>query len=115
MRTVDLHRNTTSAPSAGQGIDPKSDIVGLTTKISGPTGEKVEATFSVMGSVGDIFDREPIPFGVGGATIISLAGTTSAQWSANVKENRYAGIGIDLLTMGASTISFNARATDGDL
>ena len=113
MRIVDLHRNTTSAPSAGQGIDPKSGLVGLTAKINGPTGETVEATFSVMGSVGDIFDREPILFG--GASIISLAGTTSAQWSENVDKNRYAGIGIDLLTMGASTISFNARATDGDL
>lgn len=113
MRIVDLHRNTTSAPSSGQGIEPKSDIVGLTAKISGASGDAVDATFSVMGSVGDIFDREPIMFG--GASIISLSGTTSAQWSENVDRNRYAGIGIDLLTMGASTISFNARATDGDL
>ena len=77
MRIVDLHRNTTSAPSSGQGIEPKSDIVGLTAKISGTTGETVEATFSVMGSVGDIFDREPILFG--GASIISLSGMTSEQ------------------------------------
>ena len=113
MRIVDLHTNTTSAPSSGMGIDPKSDIVGLTAKINGTTGETVEATFSVMGSVGGTFDPEPILFG--GASIISLAGTTSAQWSENVDKNRYAGIGIDLLTMGASTISFQARATDGDL
>jgi hypothetical protein len=112
MRIVDLHRNTTSAPSLGQGIDPKSDIVGLTAKISGASGDAVDATFSVMGSMGGVFDREPILFG--GASIISLSGTTSAQWSEIVEKNRYVGIGIDLLTMGASTISFNARATDSD-
>ena len=113
MRIVDLHRNTTSAPSAGQVIEPKSGLVGLTAKINGSAGAAVDATFSVIGSVGGTFDPEPILFG--GASIISLSGTTSAQWSANVDKNRYAGIGIDLLSMGASTISFNARATDGDL
>lgn len=113
MRIVDLHRATASAPSSGMGIEPKSDDVGLVARILGPGGASVMSTFSVMGSVGTPFDKEPILFN--GASIMSLAGTGKAQWSGKVEGNRYSNISIDLLSMGSSTMSFDARATDGEV
>ena len=111
MRIVPLHKPGTPVVGTGDGgIDPRTSLVGLIAKVSDPGGGAVSATFSILGSVGT-FTPEPITFG--GASIISLAGTGSAQWTGRVENQSYEGIALDLLTVSA--ISFQASASEAEV
>lgn len=115
MRLVNLHQTTATAPvtttTSGQGIEPRTSLVGLSARVFGAEGTPVAATFSAMGSVPG-FAPEPILFG--GASIISLAGTTSDQWQGTVENCLYKSVNIDLHSLSSVT-SFQADATEPEV
>lgn len=112
MRIVRLHNEGSTTLGSGESkIDPRTSLVGLIAKVGGSAGASVSSTFSVMGEVNG-FAPEPIMFG--GASIISLSGTTSAQWSGQVDNCGYSTIGINLLSLG-SVSSFTAAATEAEV
>mgnify|MGYP000915589252 CR=1 FL=1 len=110
MRIVRLHEQGT--PQIGRGtssIQPNTSLVSLIAQLDSGPGEAVSATLSVLGEVNG-FAPEAILFG--GASIISMSGTKTAQWTGQVLNNRYSDIYVDLLTV--SSLSFQAAATEAD-
>lgn len=109
MRIVQLHTSST-APGSGSPMEPKtSGPIGITALATSSSGD-VAATFSVMGEV-EGYNPEPITFG--GASIISLAGALSAQWSGRVENNAYQSIYLSL--QSCSVMSFQSTATEGEV
>ena len=110
MRIRRLHAEGTTTPGLGEPFHPKTSLVSLVAQVGGESGSAVSATMSVLGEVNG-FDPSPIEFG--GSSIISLSGTTSAQWEGQIAGNGYETIHLQLLSL-STLASFKAAATEAE-
>lgn len=113
--TTPLHSETRTAPSQGRGFEPKTSLTGLAVRLFGDTpSTAVSSTFSVYGQLKEgegqrPFAPTPIPFG--GASIISLSGTGTAQWEDRIHDSLYSLINVSLISLATLT-SFQAAAVE---
>jgi len=112
MRAFPFHR-ASNAPNNGEAMQPLSNLVGVKVSLDGPAGEPVSAAFSVMGGVTGHPRPDAIEFG-GGSSIISLAGTSFADWGENVVNQNYTDIWVELISIGSSLMSFSSTGIEAE-
>lgn len=111
MRAFPFHR-ASNAPNNGEAMQPLSNLVGIKVSLDGPAGEPVSAEFSVMGGVTGHPRPNAIEFG--GSSIISLAGTSFADWGENVVNQNYTDLWVDLISIGSSLMSFSSTGIEAE-